>query len=90
VDDDLTFCRRRAVDLARLAVYSRDQETRQALARMAQGWAELARAVGSVEPISAEFRLAAEFGYPATKILPDADKSAPTESQSKHKKKPRH
>ena len=28
---------------------------------MAQGWAELARAVGNVEPISAEFRLATEI-----------------------------
>jgi len=28
---------------------------------MAQGWAELARVVGSVEPVSAEFRLAAEI-----------------------------
>jgi hypothetical protein len=67
VEDDLTFCRRRAVDFARLAVYSRDRKMRRALARMAQGWADLARAVGSVEPISPEFRLAAEIGYSATK-----------------------
>jgi len=67
VEDDLTFCRRRAVDFARLAVYSRDQKMRRGLARMAQGWADLARAVGSVEPISPEFRLAAEIGYSATK-----------------------
>ena len=67
VEEDLSFCRRRAVDFARRAVYSRDRETRRALARMAQGWAELARAVESVEPISPEFRLAAEIGYSATK-----------------------
>jgi hypothetical protein len=61
VESDLDFCRRRAVDFARQAVYSRDQKRRRALATMAQGWAELARAVRSVEPISAEFRLAAEI-----------------------------
>jgi len=61
VENDLNFCRRRAVDFARRAVYSRDQKTRRALATMAQGWAELARAVGSIDPISAEFRLAAEI-----------------------------
>ena len=61
MENDLNFCRRRALNLARLAVYSRDQKTRKELATMAQGWAELARAVGRVEPISAEFRLAVEI-----------------------------
>jgi hypothetical protein len=61
VENDLNFCRRQALNLARLAVYSRDQKTRKELATMAQGWAELARAVGRVEPISAEFRLAVEI-----------------------------
>jgi hypothetical protein len=31
------------------------------VADLAEGWAELARAVGSIEPISVEFRLAAEI-----------------------------
>jgi hypothetical protein len=61
VENDLNFCRRQALNFARRAVYSRDQKRRRALATMAQGWAELARAVASVEPISAEFRLAAEI-----------------------------
>jgi hypothetical protein len=61
VENDLNFCRRQALNLARRAVYSRDQKTRKELATMAQGWAELARVVGSVEPVSAEFRLAAEI-----------------------------
>jgi len=61
VENDLNFCRRRAVDFARRAVYSRDPKTRRVLTTMAQGWAELARAVGSIDPISAEFRLAAEI-----------------------------
>jgi hypothetical protein len=61
VENDLNFCRRQALSYARRAVYSRHQKTRKALAAMAQGWAELARAVESVEPITAEFRLAAEI-----------------------------
>ena len=36
---------------------------------MAQVWAELARAVGSIGPISAEFRLAAEIGYSAAQVV---------------------
>src|SRR6476620_10874027 len=46
VENDLNFCRRRAVDFARRAVYSRDQKTRRALATMARGWADLARVGG--------------------------------------------
>jgi hypothetical protein len=65
VEDDLIFCRRQALNLARRAVYSRDQKTRRRLATMAHGWAELARAVESIEPISAEFRLAGEIGWSA-------------------------
>jgi hypothetical protein len=61
VENDLNFCRPQALNLPRRAVYSRDQKTRKELATMAQGWAELAPAVGSVEPVSAEFRLAAEI-----------------------------
>ena len=61
MENDLNFCRRQALNYARRAVYSRDQKTRRTLAMMAQGWAELARAAGSVKPISAEFRLAAEI-----------------------------
>jgi hypothetical protein len=74
VENDLDFCRRQALNCARRAVYSRDQKTRRALATMAQGWAELARAVGSVEPISAEFRLDAEISESAhLRILRDAE-----------------
>ena len=51
VDNDLNFCRRKALSFARRAVYSRDQKTRKALATMAQRWAELARSVGSVESV---------------------------------------
>jgi len=61
MENDTIFCRRQALNYARRAVYSRDQKTRRALTAMAQGWAELARAVGNVEPISSEFRLATEI-----------------------------
>ena len=64
MENDLNFCRRQALNLARRAVYAREQQRRRELATMAQGWAELARAVGSVEPVSAEFRLAAGSANP--------------------------
>jgi hypothetical protein len=65
VENDLDFCRRRALNFARRAVYSRDEKKRKALAVMAQRWADLARAVARVEPLSAEFRLAAETPHPS-------------------------
>ena len=64
MENDLDFCRRRALNFARRAVYSRDEKKRKALAVMAQRWADLARAVARVEPLSAEFRLAAGDSAP--------------------------
>jgi len=61
MENDLIFCRRQALNYARRAVYSRNKKTRRALTAMAQGWAELDYAVRNVEPISAEFRLAAKI-----------------------------
>ena len=61
VEHDLNFCRRRALNFARRAVYSRDQKVRKELTTLAQRWADLARAVGGTGPISVEFRLAAEI-----------------------------
>ena len=42
---DLSFCRRRTLEHARRAVYSRDAKARAAFTRKAAIWAELALAV---------------------------------------------
>ena len=87
MENDLNFCRRRAVDFARRAVYSRDQKTRRALATMAQGWAELAHAVRNIEPISAEFRLAAEIREKSG-LRKAYEERAPTEADARWGKEP--
>jgi hypothetical protein len=61
VTSDLSFCRRRTLEHARRAVYSRDAKARAASTRKAAAWAELALAV-QINPVSlAPFRTSREL-----------------------------
>ena len=54
---------------------------------MAQGWAELAHAVRNIEPISAEFRLAAEIREKSG-LRKAYEERAPTEADARWGKEP--
>ena len=61
VTSDLSFCRRRTLEHARRAVYSRDAKARAAFTRKAAAWAELALSV-EINPVSlAPFRTSGEL-----------------------------